>query len=187
MTYMQQKRKAKNIVFCLISVYLLFVNCKDKSGINSLVKEWHTKTFILPDNSLRVNQKNNINPLSKQIKLVTMVNADCGRCILSLQQWKVFMSSIDTNKVGFIFILFSSDNFMTFNELGDSIINFNYPYYLDFDKKIFKKNKISDKKVFQTFLLDSLNHVLLIGDPIGNNDLSNLYQEEITRIISSKK
>jgi hypothetical protein len=47
---------------------------------------------------------------------------------------------------------------------------------------LFRTNNRISTPVLQTFLLDSGNHPLIVGNPIGNTQLWNLYEKEIARL-----
>lgn len=171
----------------LIIIFCFLFACKNKSEISIIVNKWQGKQFVLPDDSLMINTyRKNINPLSKKQKIVAVIDASCGVCVSELKDWEVFMKDIDTNKVGFIFLLHSIDKLMIFEKLNSSLIHFSYPYFYDIRKMVICKNNIPENKLFQTFLLDSTNHVVLIGNPIRNNELATLYKSEIRKTISSK-
>jgi hypothetical protein len=168
--------------YSILIILCLFLACRNKSEVKQVVETWNGKQFILPDDSLVVNSnKITINPLSKKIKIVTAINASCGACISELRDWMVFMKDFDTSQVGFIFLLYSNDHLMAFEKINPVSIHFTYPYFHDKGKKVFLKNNIPEHKLYQTFLLDSTNHVVLVGNPINNKELSALYKSEIQK------
>lgn len=168
--------------YSILIIFCLFHACRNKTEIKQVVETWNGKQFILPDDSLLVNSnKIAINPLSKKIKIVTAINASCGACISELKDWMVFMKDFDPSQVGFIFLLYSNDQLMAFEKINPVSIHFSYPYFHDKGKIAFIKNNIPEQKLYQTFLLDSTNHVVLVGNPINNKELSALYKSEIQK------
>ena len=60
-------------------------------------------------------------------------------------------------------------------------INWRFPVVYD-TAGLFRTNNRISTPVLQTFLLDSGNHPLIVGNPIGNTQLWNLYEKEIARL-----
>lgn len=179
--------KLRNRYNFIIAVFCLLISCENKSEIKDTVQNWQGKQLVLPNDSLMVDDyKSNVNPLSKKQKIVTVINASCGVCVSELNDWVLFMQDVDTTNVGFIFLLYSIDDLITFERMNSSDINFTYPYFNDKGKNIFAKNNFPKEKNYQTFLLDSTDHVVLIGNPIKHKELTALYKSEIRKTSSSK-
>lgn len=171
----------------LIVLYAMLVSCSNKPRTQEMVTKWRGKALTLPNDSLKEESlQHKINPLSKKIKILTIINVSCGSCINELNDWLGFMSATDTSKVGFIFLFHSIDNLTTFDEINQSFIHFQYPYFFDREMSIVKKNNLPNEKQYQTFLLDSTNRIVLIGNPNYQKELSRLYQSEIHRLSNSK-
>lgn len=61
-----------------------------------------------------------------------------------------------------------------------------YPVFLDSGGLFLKRNpRIPSGEMYHTFLLDRQNRVVLVGNPIGNERLWELYKKEIKNIISA--
>ena len=67
------------------------------------------------------------------------------------------------------------------NCLVKNINHFEYPLFLDKNRQMQQINNFPKEPMFQTFLLDKNNRVLLIGNPIGNTKLWNLYKDIIIK------
>ena len=57
--------------------------------------------------------------------------------------------------------------------------HFDYPIFIDKKRKMQRINNFPKEPIYQTFLLDKNNRVLLIGNPIGNIKLWKLYKDII--------
>lgn len=57
--------------------------------------------------------------------------------------------------------------------------NFRYPIFFDKKGVMGKLNKFPDSYQFKTFLLNEKKEVVLMGTPIGNDELWRLYKEVI--------
>lgn len=58
---------------------------------------------------------------------------------------------------------------------------FSYPIFYDYTNKMNILNKFPKNLQYQTFLLDKDNKILLIGSPIGNHHIWNLYKQIIRK------
>ena len=55
------------------------------------------------------------------------------------------------------------------------------PYVIDVEERILKQNNIPNNDKIRTFLVDSLYRVVLIGNPIVNQNIFKLYVKEIKK------
>ncbi|MBA0884901.1 hypothetical protein [Flavobacterium undicola] len=173
----------KNIEFNFkaITLFLLLTGCQSNSQIKNDIDQWKGKYVVLPnENQIFNNKTAKTNPLSKKVKIITLVNGDCGPCVEELQEWKLFMKGIDTAYVGFVFLVNTSD-IRNFKKNDSLIIKLKYPYYYDKLNKISKKNNFSQNKLHQTFLLDSNENVVLIGKP-NTGKMYELYRSQIYKM-----
>jgi len=186
-------KKSSLLKQSLLSLSLvLFVLCNScrnpkENQIRDEVNFWVGKKVLLPKQSDLIKPLNGeqVSPLNKRIKVLTLVNASCGTCIEEFNKWKGFMDTWDTTSVGYIFLLYSDDNLMTFKKINSDFLKFQYPLFNDQDKKIIKANKFSDKKMFQTFLLNEADEIVIIGSPILNTSIADLYQYKISEMIKA--
>ncbi|MDR1161691.1 MAG: hypothetical protein LBK45_05075 [Tannerellaceae bacterium] len=117
------------------------------------------------------------------LKLVTFIDAGYSDCRYKLNFWKKFLSSVYAANKNCIFYLYINWG----NEKIDSLSNpiyqkFNFPYawYLDTNDLFFNKYGITDKKM-QTMLLNGRNEILLVGDPVFDTALCELYFNRIAQ------
>ena len=66
-------------------------------------------------------------------------------------------------------------------EVYTGINRFNYPIFYDYEGKCDRQNHLPDDVFYQTFLLDENNKVQLIGKPIPDSKLWELYKKIITQ------
>ena len=111
-----------------------------------------------------------------------MDSAGCTSCRLLLHKWKEFIEEVDsvaTTPVQFLFYLTPKSvkeaRYITRRD------DFTYPMCVDINNEINKKNKFPEKDMFHTFLLDTENKVRIIGNPIHNSAVRELYIDAITR------
>jgi len=124
---------------------------------------------------------------NEKTKLVTRINGNCYPCIYELKIWTNFIERVYKNCINcelqFYFYIACNDT-NTFNIINNNEIGFNHPIMFDTKNDFHKLNKLNENYLFHTMLLDSLNRVILIGSPIMNEKLQELYISEIISINS---
>lgn len=122
----------------------------------------------------------------EEAKLKYVVYADslsCSPCFVKhLNQWMKYI--YDFKKYGdrlkFYFILSPKIGEREFLAQEISNSSFDYPVFLDVDRKFGKYNShIPDNQQFHYFLLDENNHVILIGSPLTSQKIEVLFYKVI--------
>lgn len=178
--------KNNNYLNYLIYILILvLIGCGNDRKMSNEVNIWIGKKLILPNDSLirNYNANKSPNPLTKKVKILAAINGDCSVCYEELKIWKNYINEIDTSQVGLIFVVSTFNKLIEFNDINNSLLKFNYPYFQDDGEKIVRENNLSDDRLLKTFLLDSTNKVILIGNPTMHESLYNLYQMEINKRI----
>lgn len=177
-----------NIPILSIICFAIF-SCQNKNykKIESLIAEWNNKEIVFPDNLIFTRFANDT--ISFQIpesshKIIVFVDSvGCTSCKLQLHKWVTFMHEIDSicNKKVPFFFFFQSNNTHEIRHILRSE-NFTYPVCIDVEDKFNSLNQIPDQMMFQVFLIDESNHVKIIGNPIQNISIKELYKKELTQI-----
>lgn len=168
------------IILCLFAFLLSTCNFKTNES-KSIVEDWYQKEIIIPNN-LKFKSFGRDTVCSHMLKrkfkvLVYIDSLGCTACKLNLSGWKEY---IDTCKlmyydVGFLFAV-QSKNYRVF-ELRLKESNFNYPIIYDYGDEFNKTNNFPKEEQLRTFLLDKNNKVILIGSPINNLKIRELYNK----------
>ena len=172
-----------------IGVIILFVSCQEsrKEHINRLVKEWEKKEIVFPKNpTFTILGNDTVDFMIKKSNYKVVVYVDstgCVSCKLRLKEWKEFIAYVDSvsgGQVPFLFFFQSKDN----KELRYILKrdNFRLPVCVDSQNEFGKLNRFPSELMFQTFLLDKENRVKVIGNPIHNLSVKELYLKEIAGI-----
>lgn len=157
---------------------------KRMKEMKKVVNEWYGKQIILPD-SLTKLKESVLYPVetntlkTNNLKILTIVSGECSSCIETLSKWELFIDSINTfSKVQLIVIVETTDisHFLS-NYL--SFIPDNIQLYFDVSLNLLLNNKLPNDWTLRTFLLDKSNSILLIGNPIYNRQIYNLYLNRI--------
>ena len=183
-----------SIVYGLIKISficLLFfaMSCQknDRAKVESLVKEWNNKEIRFPDNPVFTRFVTDTVPYripKTDYKVVVFVDSvGCISCKLQLPKWKEFMHEVDSlsdGNVPFVFFFQTKD----VRELRYILRrdNFPYPVCIDTEDSFYKLNRFPGEMMFQAFLVDSENRVKVIGNPIHNLSVKDLYLKEIAGI-----
>jgi hypothetical protein len=106
----------------------------------------------------------------------------CTNCRLHLYEWKNLIDKSDStfgkDKLGFLFFYHpKKKNEMPYFLRRD---RFDYPVFIDTQNSINQLNHFPSQPELQCFLLDKDNKVLLIGNPVLNPKIWELYKQTIT-------
>ena len=176
-----------------ISCSLLYAcqNQYEKRDVQ-MVQEWHGKTIEFPTDCIftryAIDTIDYQMPQSSYKVLVYVDSIGCVSCKLQLPKWKKFIKTVDSiSNKGVPFIFF-------FNTKYDKEIyyilkrnKFDYPVCIDKDDKLNKLNTFPKYNSFQTFMLDEENKVCIIGNPIYNLNIQDLYLKKIENCFNEKK
>lgn len=171
----------------LIILLLFLFSCQDKKKdeIMHLVSEWQGKEIWFPqDMAFTLFASDTVDfsiPKTSHKVLVFVDSIGCTSCKLQLHRWKEliqYTDSITQGAVPFLFFFQSNDKKEIRYLLKRN--NFNKLICLDPSDKLNKLNHFPSDGRFQTFLLDKDNKVVVIGNPILNPNIRELYIKEIT-------
>ena len=182
------------IKYLLYVIYLyLLSSCQNpaKDHITQLVEEWQGKEVLFPENPVFTRQlKDTVDyriPDAEYKVLVYVDSIGCTSCKLQLPKWKEFIAYVDSvsgKQIPFLFFFQSKDN----KELRYILRrdNFRLPVCGDSQDEFGKLNRFPNEQMFQTFLLDQDNRVKVIGNPIHNLSVKELYLKEIEGVKQSE-
>ena len=167
--------KPLDLIILLLTIFLSACQDKQKEIITLLVKEWQGKQILFPENMVFTrfasDTTNFVIPTSDYKVLVFVDSIGCTSCKLQLSRWKEFIrytDSISQKNIPFLFFFQFDDQW----EIHSLLIreNFDKPICLD-----------------RSDSLNQLNHfpkdikVVVIGNPVHNPNVKELYLEEISR------
>jgi len=179
----------KSLIITGFLMVLATSSCKYKTenNIKEEVMHYMGKKIELPnikqtlyqDSLLQVYDKLKDN---EKLKVVTLLWGDCHSCLADIKKWNELYQHISNNKkVNLHYYLFTSDiDFFRENYYNSTIYDFHL--LLDPENQYLIKNNLPlNNKLYQTFLLDSNNKIILVGNPIYSIELMELYKEEIEK------
>lgn len=175
-----------NKAFCgFFLLFCLLVSCRDsnRSHINHIVSAWEGREVLFPRQSVfvvnGVDTVHGIDLDAPSYKIVNYVDsAGCVSCKLSLPLWKKLIAELDsvTNGSVPVYMFFTPKDI---RELRYIIRRdaYAYPVCIDEDDAFNRLNKFPEESMFHTFLLDSCNRVVAMGNPVHNNKVKQLYYD----------
>ena len=178
--------KTLDLIILLLTIFLSACQDKQKEIITLLVKEWQGKQILFPENMVFTrfasDTTNFVIPTSDYKVLVFVDSIGCTSCKLQLSRWKEFIrytDSISQKNIPFLFFFQFDDQW----EIHSLLIreNFDKPICLDRSDSLNQLNHFPKDIRFQVFLLDKNNKVVVIGNPVHNPNVKELYLEEISR------
>lgn len=119
--------------------------------------------------------------IQKQFKIFTYVDTNgCTECQLKLYDWEILHKKLDSLNKNATILYIVHNKFPQYIESIKKRNNITFPFFIDEENKIGKINHLSSKLLYRTFLLDSMNKIILFGNPIQNEQIWNLYKQTIT-------
>ena len=178
----------KKQLYILLLLSLLTA-CKEnnKEKFALLVQEWQGKEIVFPQNmafTRFVTEPVDYRIPDAEYKVLVYVDSiGCTSCKLQLPKWKELIAHVDSatnGNIPFIFVLQSKDD----RELRYILKrdNFDRPVCIDRNNRFDELNQFPQDITFQTFLLDKDNKVKVIGNPVHNLAVRDLYLQQITGI-----
>ena len=169
----------------------LLTACKEnnKEKFALLVQEWQGKEIVFPQDMVFTRFVTELVeyriPDAEYKVLIYVDSTGCTSCKLQLPKWKELIAHVEsttTSNIPFIFVFPSkADKELRYILKRD---NFDRPVCIDRDSRLDKLNKFPQDITFQTFLLDQDNKVKVIGNPVHNLEVKDLYLKQMTWKIS---
>ena len=180
----------KTLNLIILVLLPIFFSCKNEQKekekqIAQLVSEWQGKQIVFPENSIftryLTDTTNYQIPQSEYKVLIYVDSIGCTSCKLQLHKWKElieYTDSVTQKKVPFLFFFHPKDA----KEIRYLLKRdgFDRPICIDLDDRLNKLNKFPADMTFQTFLLDKNNKVTVLGNPVHNTVVKDLYLKQIT-------
>ena len=180
----------KTLNLIILVLFPIFFSCKNEhkekeKHISQLVNEWQGKQILFPENAIFTRYLTDTTdyqiPQSDYKILVYIDSIGCTSCKLQLPKWKELIEYTDSmtqGKVPFLFFFHPKDN----KEIRYLLKRdgFNLPVCIDREDLLNKLNKFPADITFQTFLLDKNNKVAVLGNPVHNTAVKDLYLKQIT-------
>ncbi len=174
----------RKIIICTLALSLFACKYSDKQ------KEDYIKRYLGKELKLEAkyysycsnSQKyDTIFITNNTLKVVSYFNTDvCMSCIDELQLWSPIIREFENDTtIMFVFIIKTDEH--RFNHHIKPYLKSwgnNLRVCLDTTSNFQEKNDVSDEHFFNTYLLDKDNNTILVGNPLFNDDLIQLYKDK---------
>ena len=175
-----------------IFLLLVTMSCQnnERKQIEQLVKEWTNREILLPEGLVftrfATDTVSYTIPPAKHKVIIFVDSVGCISCKLQLPKWRNLINEVDSlSDIDIPFLFF----FQTKDVRTVSLIlrreGFSYPVCIDTADNLYKLNHFPGNMMFHTFLVDANNRVKVIGNPIHNLLVKDLYLKEISGIKST--
>ena len=173
-------------LFALASiVFSSGCNNDNRATIARTVEQWQGRTVQMPEGAVFTVQARDtvaMDVYAPAYKVLVYVDSTgCTSCRLQLHEWKKFIAEVDSATGGHVpFLFFLSPKSVKEARYITRRDDFTYPICVDMQNRLDSLNHFPEEEMFHTFLLDSDNRVAVIGNPIHNRSVRDLYMKTLT-------
>jgi len=172
------------IYFCLCSIIIMLNGCQHSNQSSSdIISSWHGKIMKFPKKTEeKIHGKNFKSKIKNPIKIVAHFNSiGCAECKFHMKDWKKLIKNVSTIKnISFLFYV-NQKSYTEFEWIIERD-SFYHPVFYDKKDSLEILNHLPINKSLNTFLLDEKNKVILIGNPVNNQKMWQLYKREINKL-----
>jgi hypothetical protein len=168
---------------------LFFFQCggnTPKDEASRIVTEWSGKIIKFPSDASCFSLANDSLEALKLMDntpfkvLLYTDSVGCAKCELGLDIWNILIKEADSTFHGKLsFLFYFQPKYVRDLQLAMQEENFTYPVFIDRYNSIEHLNGFPKDDRFRCFLLDKDNKVVLIGNPVLNPAIWELYKKVI--------
>ena len=164
---------------CRLSI-LLFGSCSSKT--ETVVDQWLKKTVVIPNDLVYTRYGTDTLDFSTDLSDYTILmyvdTVGCTSCQLQLERWQDWIKYLKNSSpynISFLFDFHPKDE----EELLDLLqyYQFDVPVCIDREDCLNQTNKFPKESKYHTMLLDKEHRVVLIGNPVNNEQIADLYRK----------
>lgn len=175
-----------------MALLLLVCSCqgqREQREVTNLVYDWQGREVLFPYNvafTSYVRDTVNYDAFAAPFRVLHYVDTSgCFSCKLRIQQWRGLIEELNVlepGKVSFLLCLSPGRTTEALDKLESVLYNnvFDHPVWIDRNDSLNVLNRFPKRNGFQTFLLDSNNRVVAIGNPVNNERVKALYLDYLT-------
>lgn len=165
----------KEWIIITIFTLVLFASCKNNSLLNDIETFKSSKIDLCLDSMIRICPVNTIDK-KDYTYVIYLDSSQCFSCLNNrLYAWESIISQNPNLSVCMIYSYHRETEKLIRHIKGK---RFHWPIYVD-TLNIFEKHNITIKKspLFHTFMINNSNEVVLIGNPITNQNINSLMRK----------
>lgn len=184
--YLNTKSIMRKIILYL--TFVLLFSCQEypKNKVHKELVKWQGKEIKFPDNMIFVKfTGDTISYKYQNYKHKLLIYVDsigCTPCKLKLEAWEFLIKELNSASGGNVsYMFYFADKNPREIEVMLRDEYFDFPVVVDEENNLNKLNNFSDNENFHYFLLDKKNRVKIVGNPIYNTKIRELYFSEIQK------
>jgi len=181
----------KGYILLLLLLLLLANGCTnpekiEKKEIKREVRNCLGKSVSFPD-SVNIIKHGKLEYVESNIllhecyKIITFISGDCEKCLENLKAWESYSESIHFIPEVDLIIVLVMTNMNVFEKKYIAKVHERVPLIVDSDMDIFRINELPQNWELRTFLLDQQNRILVVGNPVSNKSIHQLYKAQIEK------
>lgn len=177
------------IYICMYCITLCIYSCNNKEDIKNVLLQWNNKKIKFPNMVFTKNVTDTVNYNTDGVCKILTYNdsVGCTPCTMKFLEWQLFMNHVDSItdfSVPFIFVVLPKD-IRDFCNIQKSY-GFVHPVFIDIHDSVNLLNQFPKDVHLRTFLLDKDDKVIIVGNPVYNNSIRELYIEKIKSLVHSE-
>ena len=165
----------------LLAVLSLWSCSGSDHSAERVVKEWLGREIVFPDSMVFTVQGDTVdyNWQDAEYKIVTFVDsAGCTECRLKLPMWHETFETLQADAdIALLMIIADKDTDDIYGILSRQ--EFPLPVCVDTKNMMDSLNKFPYADDFRTFLVDSENRIIAIGNPVTNKGILKFYRQQM--------
>lgn len=170
-------------IFVILILLSIFSCNSRKRELTKLVREWQNKEILFPDSmEMKVFGRDTVCPDIWEAKYKILSYTDtsgCTECNMKLYDWTRLKQKTDSLGLDVSYIFVAWVNIYEELETLQAINKCDIPFFYDRTGKMQQLNRFPERRSFRSFLLDSANRVVLIGNPVDSKAIQELYLEAL--------
>ncbi|MDR2146939.1 MAG: hypothetical protein LBE91_10820 [Tannerella sp.] len=170
----------------IVCVIISCIKNKNTGNAKKIIVEWVGETILFPQNldcMMRDSMMQCPETDNSNYKILLYIDSlGCTSCRTKLPKWRKLIVESDTlfeNKPDFLFFFQPKINGIKELKILLKSNGFDYPVFVDRENKIMQLNSFPKEPEYQCFLLDKNNKVVIVGNPIYNPAIWELYKKII--------
>ncbi len=177
------------IQYLIICMFLVFGCDFQRRDIKQAITHWMGKKIVFSDSlQCKIYGKDTSAYLLNEHKYKIFHYVDtngCSECQLKFYDWRRLQRQIDSlhADISIVFVVFAKHYVPI--EVSQRLNKFGIPIFYDTSGKMGRMNDFSFNPKYKTFLLDSSNHVVGVGNPALNPQIWAFYQKIVQSSSSS--
>lgn len=182
--------KIHYFVWIAIALFFLLYGCKKRNHetnyaeeISSIVKKMTNKNIIFSDSLLQIlSESGNDNFIREERKIISVIAGNCGACVMTLKNWEsCFREMKDQGYENRLLFIIEDIDSALFKKIYRLEIPSGMTLVFDRNSVFSKQNELPNDKMLKTFMIDTENNVVLVGNPSLDKELWILYLNELER------